>query len=165
MLAGAELAQGALLIVAVVALPPLPLLLALLIAKATVVAIAEPAANSTVPRLVADDDLIAANAMVGGVRQGGEVLGPLVGGVVVAWAGVRAGVAVDALTFVASVPLLWRIPRLASTEGASTAIGLRGPGSPADALAGLRYTVGHRAEARCCPTNLFRHNQKVPARL
>ena len=92
-LAGGELGQALLLAVAVVWLPPLPVLLTLLVAKAAMVTVAEPAAMSAVPALVADDDLPAANALLGGVRQTGEVLGPLLGGLVVAAGGVRAGLA------------------------------------------------------------------------
>ena len=135
-LAGGELGQGLLLAIAVAWLPPLPVLFALLLAKGAIVAVAEPAALSAVPALVADDDLPAANALLGGVRQGGEVLGPLLGGLVVAAGGVRAGLAVDALTFLVSVPLLARVPRLPPepTDEAR-------PGVLAEARAGLAYAL------------------------
>jgi MFS family permease len=135
-LAAGELGQGALLLVAVVWLPPLPVLIALLLAKATIVTVSEAAGASAVPALVDDADLPAANAVLGGLRQGGEVLGPLLGGLVVAAGGVRAGLAVDAFTFLVSVPLLLRLPRLPPATGAAAA-GIR-----ADAVAGLRYTLG-----------------------
>ena len=90
-LAGCELAQGLLLAVAVIWLPPLPVLLGLLLLKATVVTIAEPAGASAVPALVADDDLPAANAVLGGLRQTGEILGPALGGLIVAVGGVPPG--------------------------------------------------------------------------
>jgi len=138
-LAVGELGQAAVLAVAVVRLPPLPVLLALLLVKAAIVTVAEPAGASAVPQLVDDDDLPAANALLGGLRQAGEVLGPLLGGVVVALAGVRAGLAVDASTFLVSVPLLVRVPRLppvgAEDEGST------GRGVLDDARAGLRYTL------------------------
>lgn len=111
---------GQAVVVGVVALwlPPLPVLLALLLAKSTLVAVAEPAGRAAVPALVDDADLPAANALLGGLREAGEVLGPLAGGLVVAAGGVRAGLALDALTFVASVPLLARLPRLRAEAGA-----------------------------------------------
>ena len=136
LLAAGELGQGALLLVAVVWLPALPVLFVLLLAKATIVTVSEAAGASAVPGLVNDSDLPAANAILGGVRQGGEVLGPLLGGLLVALGGVRAGLAVDALTFLVSVPLLLRLPRLAPAGDAA------GAGIGADALAGLRYTLG-----------------------
>lgn len=64
-----ELGQGLLLGAAIVWLPPLPALLALLLAKATVATIAEPAGRSAVPALVVDADLPAANSLLGGARE------------------------------------------------------------------------------------------------
>lgn len=137
-LAGGELGQGLLLGVAAVWLPPLPLLFVLLLAKGAVGTVSDPAVVGAVPALVADEDLPAANALLGGLRQAGEVLGPIAGGVVVAVGGVRAGLAVDALTFLVSVPLLLRVPSLAPADGDVLA------GVLAAARAGLRYTVRDR---------------------
>jgi len=141
-LAAGELGQGLVLAVAVIWLPALPVLLVVLLAKAAITTVAEPAGQSAVPDLVGDEDLPAANALLGGVRQAGEVLGPLVGGLVVAVGGVRAGLAVDTLTFVVTVPLLLRVPPLPPTpdvtEGAAEATGVL-----ADAWSGLRYTLRH----------------------
>lgn len=135
LLAAGELAQGVLLIVALVWLPPLPVLLALLLAKSTVVAVSEPAGQAAVPALVHRDDLVAANSLLGALREAGEVVGPLLGGLVVAAGGVRAGLAVDALTFLVSVPLLARVPPLPPGPREGTTLHA--------SLAGLRYTVGH----------------------
>jgi MFS family permease len=136
-LAGGELGQGLVLAIAVVWLPSLPVLLGLLLGKAAIVTVSEPAGTGAVPALVADEDLPAANALLGGVRQAGEILGPLLGGVVVAVGGVRAGLAADACTFLVSLPLLARVPRLpaAPADGAAVA------GVMAQARAGLRYTL------------------------
>ncbi len=73
------------------------------------------------PALVDDADLPAANAILSGLRQGGEVLGPLLGGLIVAAGGVRAGLAVDALTFLVSVPLLLRLPRMPASPAPAPA--------------------------------------------
>ncbi|HEX2046919.1 MAG TPA: MFS transporter [Acidimicrobiales bacterium] len=135
-LAGGELGQGLLLAGAALWLPPLPVLVVLLLAKATIVTVAEPAAITAVPALVPDDDLPGANALLGGLRQAGEVLGPLLGGLVVAGGGVRAGLAVDALTFLVSVPLLARLPGLPPEPTGETA-----PRLLADARAGLAYAL------------------------
>jgi MFS family permease len=63
----------------------------------------------------------------------------VLGGVVVAVGGVRAGLAVDAATFLLSLPLLARVPRLrpAPRDHATTVL--------ADAREGLRYTLRTRA--------------------
>lgn len=133
-----ELAQGLLVGAMALWLPPLPVLLVLLLGKALVVTIAEPAGQSALPALVEDADLPAANAMIGGLREAGEVLGPLLGGVLVAAAGVRAGLAVDALTFVISVPLLARIPALPPQHRHDDE---PGKSLAADAWAGLRHVA------------------------
>ena len=133
-----ELAQGALIGIAAVWLPDLPLLLVLLVAKSTIATIVEPAGHSAVPALVEDVDLPVANSLLGGLRQAGDVLGPLIGGILVAAVSVRAGLAVDALTFLLSVPLLMRIPALAPeiTDGPGrSSIG-------ASAWEGIRYLTG-----------------------
>lgn len=140
-LAGGELGQGVLLLVAVIWLPALPVLLFLLLLKATIVMVSESAGTSAVPALVVDGDLPAANALLGGLRQAGSVVGPLLGVGVISLGGVRAGLAVDALTFLASVPLLARVPRLPPThasEGAHSTV-------LSDVLGGLRYTFGRPA--------------------
>lgn len=136
-LAGGEVGQGLLLAVALVWLPPLPVLVVLLLLKATIVSVSEPAVVTAIPAVVADDDLLVANSLLGGLRQAGEVVGPLLGGVIVAGGGVRAGLAVDALTFLLSVPLLARLPAMAPPAA-------RGTGVLADAGAGLRHTLRDR---------------------
>ncbi len=142
-LAAGELGQGLVLAVAVVWLPPLPVLLALLLAKSTITAIAEPAGQSAIPALVDDRDLPSANALLGGARQAGEVLGPLLGGAVVGLAGVRAGLALDTLTFLVTVPLLLlRVPRLRPGADESGGDGTVA-GALTEAWAGLSYTVRH----------------------
>lgn len=145
-LAVGELAQGLVLGIAVVWLPPLPVLLGLLLGKATVVTIAEPAGHSAVPQLVDGRDLVTANAWLGGLRHAGGVLGPLLGGLLVALGGVRTGLAVDAGTFMVSVPLLLRLPRM-TPVGEPQRVG-------ASAVAGLRY-VFDNAVARSLTIAFF----------
>jgi MFS family permease len=146
LLVAAEVAQAVAVGAAAVWLPPLPVLLALLAAKALAATVAEPASRSAVPALVADADLPGANALLGGVREAGEALGPLLGGLLVAGAGVRAGLAVDALTCLISVPLLARVPPLPTAPAPATG-GAEGPadarpGLVAAAVEGLRTTAG-----------------------
>lgn len=137
-LVGGEVAQGMIVGVAAVWLPPFPVLLFLAFAKAAAATVAEPAGRVAVPDLVDDADLPAANSLIGGLREGGEVVGPLLGGVLVALAGVRAGLAVDALTFVISIPLLLRVPR--SVDHLAT-VHERPPTVVGSAVEGLRFTM------------------------
>ena len=112
LLAACEIAQCLLVVVILVWLPPLGVLLVLLFLKATAATIADPAARSAVPALVADTDLTAANAMLGGLRQIAAVVGPLLGGVLVATVEVRGALGVDAVSFVVGAILLLRLPRV-----------------------------------------------------
>src|SRR5207237_103318 len=66
LLVAAEMAQGVVVGVVLVWLPSLPVLFALLLLKALLVTIAEPAGHRAVPALVGDADLVAANALLGG---------------------------------------------------------------------------------------------------
>src|SRR5207249_2632172 len=137
-LAAGEVGQALVLGVVVAWLPPLPVLLALLLAKATLAAAADAAGRSAIPTLVGDGDLAAANSLLGSLREAGAVAGPLMGGVVVASAGVRAGLAVDASTFLLSVPLLARIPALPPDGDPGSQD--QADGVAASAWEGLRYT-------------------------
>jgi predicted MFS family arabinose efflux permease len=76
--------------------------LALLAIVAGVVqAFGRPAAMSLPPRLVGDDDLLSANALLGAAEQSSIVFGPLVGAAAISLWGVRAPFLFDAATFVA----------------------------------------------------------------
>jgi MFS family permease len=151
LLVSAELSQGALIGAAALWLPPLPVLLALLLAKAVLVAVVEPATHSAIPLLVEDADLPVANSFLGGLRETGEVLGPLLGGILVGVAGVRTGLGVDALTFALSVPLLARIPAIppSPSEPSDARTGMAGA-----AWEGLRYLARHRV-ARAVTVGFF----------
>ncbi|MDY7105809.1 MAG: MFS transporter [Actinomycetota bacterium] len=120
LLIAGELGQALVVGAVIVWLPPTPVLLALVLAKATIATISEPAGRSVVPAVVDDRDLPRANSILGGVHQGGDVVGALVGGVVVAVGGVRAGLVVDAGSFVLSAPLLLRLPMVERDPEAAT---------------------------------------------
>lgn len=68
-----------------------------------------PSLDAMTPRLVPRDEQTAANAISGVRWQIGAVAGPAVGGVLVALAGVPIAYAVDVLTFLLSVALLWAL--------------------------------------------------------
>jgi predicted MFS family arabinose efflux permease len=63
-------------------------------------AFGRPAAMSLPPRLVGDEDLLAANALLGAAEQSAIVFGPLAGAAVTGLWGVRAPFLFDAVTFV-----------------------------------------------------------------
>jgi Na+/melibiose symporter-like transporter len=65
-----------------------------------------PAEQALVPRLVADDELLAANALNGQVSNASRLAGSAIGGILVAAGGLAAVTLSDAASFVASAALL-----------------------------------------------------------
>jgi MFS family permease len=138
-----ELVQGGTLVAmaaAVVAGAPLPVLLALVAARAVAGQVFAPASRAAVPALVADRDLEAANAVVGFGANGAEALGPLVAAALLPFTGVAGVLLVDAASFLVSALLLARLPPLppARTPGAGEGSLLR------EARAGLSWICAAR---------------------
>jgi MFS family permease len=105
-----ELVQAGLMIVIALWLPPLPLLLALVALRAIAGQIFQPASRAAVPGVVADRDLVSANAAIGIGTNGGEALGPLLAALLVPILDTRGVLLLDAATFVASAALLTFLP-------------------------------------------------------
>lgn len=79
-----------------------------------------PAQTAAIPKIVRQEDLLGANALLVQCTQWTKILGPLVAGVVVASVGERLCFALDAVSFVVSAILLSRItamPRVATPTG------------------------------------------------
>ena len=98
------------------ALLPAPSLLAILVvafAGASLSAIDQPARSSAVPRLVAPQRLPAAIALNELNYQTASVIGPAIGGLLLATVGVRGAYAVDVLSFAASIGALVAIGPIA----------------------------------------------------
>jgi len=68
-----------------------------------------PSQEAILPRLVSHDDLPSASALMSLRWQFGGIVGPAVGGILVATYGAETGYLVDCLTFVVSLALLARI--------------------------------------------------------
>ena len=66
-----------------------------------------PALSAIMPELIPDDVLVPGNALRGFANQSARVVGPLVGGVVVATAGPPTAFAIDAATFAVSFIVFW----------------------------------------------------------
>jgi MFS family permease len=112
------LAQAALAGLVALLLPPLGALLALVFVLALTDTPLTAAVGRCIPAVVADDDLVAANALRSGVRELGTVLGPPLAGLLFAASGARLVLGLDALTFLIVVPLAWRLPAPARHTGA-----------------------------------------------
>lgn len=107
-----ELGQGVVVALMAVWLPALSGLVALVALRSVLFTIVLPAGRSVVPELVADEDLPAANALVGAAPEIGAAVGPIVAGLLFGVIGARGVLAVDAATFVLALPLLARLPAL-----------------------------------------------------
>jgi MFS family permease len=149
-----DLLQGALVAVIGVVLPPLPVLLALVGARALAGQVFSATSRAMLGSLVPDDQLEAANSTLGFGSNGMEALGPFAAAGLLAATGVRGVLLVDAATFAVSAALLLGLPAaLRPAEPGTTPSLLRGAGS------GLRYlwtnsvlrvlTVGFLAVVTC----------------
>jgi len=118
LLSAGWLAQAVLAGLLALLLPPLGALLAVVFALALADTPLSAAVGRCIPAVVADDDLVAANALRSGVRELGTVLGPPLAGLLVAVSGTRLVLGLDALTFLVVIPLALRLPALnGDTEG------------------------------------------------
>jgi MFS family permease len=134
LLAVGWLAQAALAGLLALLLPPLGALLVVVFVLALVDTPLSAAVGRCIPAVVADDDLVAANALRSGVWELGTVLGPPLAGLLFAVSGTRLVLGLDALTFLAVIPLALRLPTLErDTDGGSRPSFLR------DARDGLAF--------------------------
>jgi MFS family permease len=132
-----EVLQG-FVVAAIVALrPPLAALLPLVAVRAALSTTFQPAARSALPDLVDDADLDRANALLGFGTWGLDAAGPLLAAVLLPFLHVRGILAVDALSFLAAVPFLLRLPSLGPAPRAVASLG-------ADVREGFTYIRQHR---------------------
>jgi MFS family permease len=130
-----ELVQGGLLVVIALTLPPLPLLLALVAARAIAGQVFLPASRAALPALVRDRELGVANSVLGFGTNGAEVAGPLLAAALLPLTGIRGVLLVDAASFLVSALLLTRLRALPPAPVEHRAALLR------DAREGLRYLL------------------------
>jgi MFS family permease len=132
-----ELAQGVLILAIALTLPPLPVLLVLVAFRAMAGQVFLPASRAAMPALVADDDLPAANSLLGFGANSGEVLGPLVAAALVGVLGVPGVLLVDAASFGLSALLLLAVPALRPEPSTDGLLG--------SARDGVRFIWSHKA--------------------
>ncbi|MEU0742993.1 MFS transporter [Streptomyces sp. NPDC006134] len=97
-----------------------------------------PARSASIARLVPEEELPAANALGSTVMQTGQVIGPLLAGVLIPVVGLPELYLIDALALCVTVWAVHRLPALPPLSGAGTRrAGLR------EVLAGFRYIAGH----------------------
>ncbi|WP_329195006.1 MULTISPECIES: MFS transporter [unclassified Streptomyces] len=103
-------------------------------------ALAGPARSAMIPRLLPAEQLPAANALNSVTMTSGMMVGPMLGGLIVGWWGYQAAYLIDAVTFLAALYAMWRLPSMKPDR----AEGTRGRASVLD---GLRF-LGTRPNIR-----------------
>jgi MFS family permease len=117
--------------------PPLIAIFVVAFVASTLGSFDQPARSSSIPRLVPAERLPAAIALNQLNFQAASVVGPAVGGVLIAVAGLPVAYAVDVLSFGASIFAVWRIAPLPPLGGAMR------PGLAA-IREGLRFALDRR---------------------
>lgn len=101
--AGQAMGTGTLFLLALQPTPPLPALFAVAFLLASLAAVDQPTRGSTIPRLVPPERLASAISLNQLNVQGASVVGPAIGGVLLATVGVSGAYLVDMLTFGAAL--------------------------------------------------------------
>lgn len=130
---GLWVCSGAFVLQAVIDLESVGMLYAIIAVQAALYAINSPARQAIIPRLLPSASLPAANALTAASYNLGFTVGPLMGGLVIAWHGVQAAYIFDALTFTAGMYALFRLPPIPPLNGVQRAPGLKSVGD------GLRF--------------------------
>ncbi|MEY2443000.1 MAG: hypothetical protein QOJ46_2426, partial [bacterium] len=149
-LIGSDLLRAAIVACLVVA-PNLAVLLLLVALKTTVATFFGPAEQATIRRLVPDSQLHSANALSQLVAQSTKVIGPALGGLIVAVASPRVAFGVDAATFLVSAAILSRMRPIDDPRAARGASDddEEETGYWEELREGLAYIVGRRALVLC----------------
>jgi MFS family permease len=85
---------------------------------ASVDGLQKPSSNAILPRLVGHAELPAASALMGLRWQSGVIIGPSIGGIIIASFSVTAGFSVDAISFLISLIFLSRVGSVPPAEKA-----------------------------------------------
>ena len=136
--AGLAVCSLSLMLLALGGNPPIPALFAVAFVAAGLGAVDQPTRSSAIPRLVPKERLPAAIALNQLNFQTASIIGPAVGGVLIATVGIAGAFAVDVVSFAATLIALFAIHPLPPLGGAAR------PGLAAIAE-GLRFARKRRA--------------------
>jgi MFS family permease len=115
------------------------LIYALTVLQLTLSTFFEPAKSAAIPSIVAERELVTANAITSVTWSAMLTLGAVAGGLVTGWFGTDAAFVVDSATYLLSAALVWsvrlprRAPRAKTPLTISKALGIT------DTLEGIRY--------------------------
>jgi MFS family permease len=113
---GCDLGQAA-IFAAIATLPSFGVIIALTALTTVLQTSYGPARTAIVPNLVAEEELVPANALLGTAQNLYVAVGPLVGGLLFAAIGASGGLVVNAATFLGSALLTTRVPSTPPAEG------------------------------------------------
>jgi MFS family permease len=136
----ADVARAA-IVLGLVWAPDLVTVLALVFVKGIFSAVFSPARQASIRSTVPEEDLLAASSLAQLSMQVGKVMGPVLGGLLVAAAGPRAAFAVDAVTFLISAGLLIQLPAFPARGVSEEEEEEPGSGFWTEFRAGLSYVV------------------------
>jgi MFS family permease len=128
----------ALVALALVPAPPLLALYAVAFLSAGLASIDQPARASSIPRLVPPHRLPAAIALNTAVFNASAIVGPAVGGIVLAMAGIAAAYVLDVLTYLAAIVALLLMKPIPPAAGFARA-------SIGSIVEGLRFAASRRS--------------------
>lgn len=140
----ADLAR-ALVVLGLVFAPNLPTVLALVLIRGVFSTFFGPARQATIATLVPQDDLLAANSLSQLSFQLTKILGPALGGLLVAAAGSRFAFMVDAMTFLVSAAFIAQLPNMAATARTGEEKEQQAPGFWREFRDGLACLVQRRS--------------------
>src|SRR6478609_2372772 len=129
--------SGALAGLALVPSPPLFALYVVAFVAAGLGSVDQPARASSIARLVPPERLPAAISLNQAVFNGSAVIGPAIGGIILATLGIAAAYTVDVITFLAAIGALLLMHPIPPTPGAARA-------SVQSILEGLRFARSRR---------------------
>jgi MFS family permease len=92
-------------------------------------AVAGPAASALPPRIVADDDLMAANGLLGAAASAGQIAGPLAASATLALFGFPAAFILDAASYLVGAVVVIPLPLLPLRAGTASAASASAPAS------------------------------------
>lgn len=131
--AGLWICSGVLVAQAYLDVRSVGLLYGVVAVQSALFAVNNPARSAMLPRLLPLHLLPAANALGMASFNLGFTIGPLLGGVIIAWHGVEAAYTFDAVTFAAAFYSVLRLPSIPPLTAAAKAPGLR------SVVEGLRF--------------------------
>jgi MFS family permease len=120
---GAQAGQAVLYGAMAALLPPFPVLLVLVAAASLLATVFAPAGHSVVPSLVAPRELVRANSWMGMALTLQGTIGPAIGGLLIAVAGIRGALWGNALSFAVSAALVGGLPALPPKQPARSGWG------------------------------------------